>query len=190
MATFAQLNDSNIVIETVKIADEDCLDGDNKESEAVGIAFCKSLFGSDTTWIQTSINDNIRGQHANIGYKYDATNDIFYDPNKPVDDDGDTCNSWTLDTSTGKWKAPLSDPDHWSLSNKGGKLFRWDESLYQSDNTKGWLEITPVADYASWVWNRDKGTYESPVDYPDDGKAYNWSESTYQSDNTKGWVEA
>ena len=190
MAHFAQLNDSNIVINIVVIADSDCLDGDNNESEAVGITFCKSLFGSDTTWIQTSINDRIRGQYSNIGYKYDATHDIFHPADKPLDGDGDTCNSWTLDTSTGKWKAPLSDPDFWSLSNKTGKPFIWDESLYQSDNTKGWLEVTPLAAYASWVWDGNTGVYKAPVDYPDDGKTYNWDESVYQGDNTKGWVEA
>ena len=43
MAHFAQLNDNNEVIAVNVIADADCLDGDNNESEAVGIAFCQTL---------------------------------------------------------------------------------------------------------------------------------------------------
>tara|TARA_R110002020_G_scaffold277175_1_gene492407 strand:+ start:998 stop:1570 length:573 start_codon:yes stop_codon:yes gene_type:complete len=190
MAHFARLDDSNIVVEVNVIADADCLDENGDESEAVGIAFCKSLWGSDTTWIQTSFNDRIRGQFGNLGYKYDATHDIFYCPDKPIDDDGDVCNSYTLNTSTGVWECPLSDPDQWTPSNKTGKNYRWDESLYQSDNTKGWVEMTPHPDFASWVFDSDIGTLKSPIPYPDDGKTYNWSESTYQGDNTKGWVEA
>ena len=62
MAHFAQLNDSNVVLAVNVIADADCLDGDDNESEAVGIAFCKSLWGSDTTWKQTSYNNRIRKQ--------------------------------------------------------------------------------------------------------------------------------
>ena len=52
MAHFAQLDDSNVVLAINVIADADCLDGET-ESEAVGIAFCKSLWGADTIWKQT-----------------------------------------------------------------------------------------------------------------------------------------
>ena len=45
MAHFAQLNDSNVVISVNVIADADCLDDNGNESEAIGIAFCKSLWG-------------------------------------------------------------------------------------------------------------------------------------------------
>ena len=53
MAHFAQLDDSNVVLAVNVIADADCLDGET-ESEAVGVAFCKSLWGADTIWKQTS----------------------------------------------------------------------------------------------------------------------------------------
>ena len=40
---FAQLNDSNVVTQVIVVSP------DNAPDEATGIAFCKSLFGSDTT---------------------------------------------------------------------------------------------------------------------------------------------
>lgn len=56
MAHYAQLDENSTVLTVVVIADSDTLDGDGNESEAVGIAFCKSLWGSDTNWKKTSYN--------------------------------------------------------------------------------------------------------------------------------------
>ena len=190
MAHFAQLNDSNEVIFVSRLDNSDCLDGDGNESEAVGIAYNKALFGSDTIWVQTSINDSIRGQCATLTMNYDAVNDVFYERIKPEDLAGDICNSWVYDTSNGKYNPPLSDPDQWTPSNKTGKLYKWVEAEQQKDNTKGWVELVPHSDYASWVWSSDKGTYESPVARPDDGKEYDWDDDAYKADNSKGWVEA
>jgi hypothetical protein len=47
------------------------------ESEAIGIAFCKSLYGEDTDWLQTSYNGNFRGLYAGSGMTYDSVNDEF-----------------------------------------------------------------------------------------------------------------
>ena len=72
MAHFAEINDSNIVQRVIVVSNS------NASNEAEGIAFCKALLGSDTNWVQTSYNDNIRCRFASIGMKYDATNDVFY----------------------------------------------------------------------------------------------------------------
>ena len=125
MAHFAQLNDSNVVLAVNVIADADCLDDDNNESEAVGISFCKSLWGSDTTWKQTSYNNRIRKQLAVPGGTYDATADEFVSI-KPFA-------SWVLD-SDNDWQAPISKP-----SIPEGKTVNWDESAYQADNSTGWV---------------------------------------------------
>ena len=95
----------------------------------------------DGTWVQTSYNTYgnvhygqdgnadggvaLRGNYAGIGYTYDSTNDVFYVP-KPYA-------SWTLNTSTWYWEAPISLPDD-------GKDYIWDEDVYQADNSKGWVE--------------------------------------------------
>ena len=78
MAHFAQLDDNDTVLTVIVIADTDCLDGPN-ESEAVGISFCQSLYGTDTRWLQTSYNGNIRGKYASIGGKYYSVKDVFED---------------------------------------------------------------------------------------------------------------
>jgi len=120
MAHFAQLNDSNIVQTIVVIADEDCLDDSNNESEAVGIAFCKSLWGDDTIWKQTSYNSSMRYNFAAIGNTYDATADAFHG--------GAPFPSWSLSTETYKWEAPSTMPDD-------GNSYSWDEDTVQ------WIRI-------------------------------------------------
>jgi hypothetical protein len=50
------------------------------ESEAIGIAFCKSLYGANTEWLQTSYNGNFRDKYAGIGMIYDPIKDEFTSP--------------------------------------------------------------------------------------------------------------
>ena len=40
---------------------------------------------------------------------YDEDNDIFHEP-RPKDKDGQSCASWTLNTTTGIWSAPITKP--------------------------------------------------------------------------------
>ena len=87
-------------------------------------------------WIQTSYNTHggkhlnggtpLRKNFANIGGNYDRVNDAFYN-NQPYP-------SWTLDNSSFTWEPPIPRPTD-------DKAYSWDESAYQADNTKGWVEI-------------------------------------------------
>lgn len=70
MAHFARL-ENNIVTQVIVVNNEEVPD------EATGIAFCKSLFGEDTEWKQTSYNNNFRGTFAGVGMTYDPVEDIF-----------------------------------------------------------------------------------------------------------------
>ena len=45
MANFAELDDNNIVLRVVHIHDNECLDENGQEVEAIGVAFCQNLFG-------------------------------------------------------------------------------------------------------------------------------------------------
>lgn len=123
MAHFAELDENNIVTSVYVIADADCLDGDGNESEAVGVAFCESLFGSGT-YKQTSYNGNIRKQYAWVGDTYDTAKDVYIRPKPHA--------SWVLN-SDNDWEAPLALPDN----NFPG--YDWDESAYQADNNTGWV---------------------------------------------------
>ena len=107
-----------------------------------------NTFIDDTagTWIQTSYNTRggvhyepnshtpssdqskaLRKNYAGIGFTYDKVKDAFYEPQPYA--------SWTLNSTTYYWEPPVTYPSD-------GKIYDWDESLYQSDNTKGWVEIS------------------------------------------------
>jgi len=79
MAHFARIED-NIVREVIVINNEVLENKSFPESELIGIAFCKSLFGEDTNWLQTSYNANFRGRYAGSGMTYDPVLDIFTTP--------------------------------------------------------------------------------------------------------------
>ena len=130
MAHFAELDSNNIVLRVLVVGNNDCLDDDNKESESVGISFLQNLYGSDTIWKQTSYNGKIRKNYAGIGYTYDQTRNAFI-PAKPF-------NSWVLNETTCLWEAPVAYPTSRTIDSKA---YKWNDTLYQSDNTKGWEEV-------------------------------------------------
>lgn len=111
MAHFAQLDEHNEVLQVIVIHNNDCKDADGNESEAVGIAFCQTLYPV-TDWKQTSYNGNMRKNYAGVGYTYDSIRDAFIPP-KPYP-------SWVLDEATCQWNAPTLKPDD-------GKIYIWDE---------------------------------------------------------------
>lgn len=71
MAHFAEIDENNIVIRVLVVADE---------HEDRGQEFLADDLGLGGTWIQTSYNHRIRGKFAGIGDTYDAENDIFVSP--------------------------------------------------------------------------------------------------------------
>lgn len=120
MAHFAQINDSNVVLQVIVVDNKDTSDASGVEKEHIGKAFCEKLFGGN--WVKTSYNGSIRKNYAGIGYTYDSARDAFIGP-KPF-------NSWVLNETSCKWEAPSAMPSD-------GKQYRWDE------DTTSWLEITP-----------------------------------------------
>ena len=93
MAHFAQLDENNVVLQVIVVhnnelvaSKESTINEDGSvsvsvtESEQMGVAFCQSLFGADTRWVQTSYNGNFRGKYAGIGDTYDAENNVFVAP--------------------------------------------------------------------------------------------------------------
>ena len=122
MAHFAELDSYNYVLRTVVIANEDILDDDGNESEEVGIAFCRSLYGTNTNWKQTSYNGNTRKNYASVGGVYDPIRDAFIPPRPYL--------SWNLIEETCRWEPPVPYPG-------GPEWYVWDES------TQSWvLEVT------------------------------------------------
>jgi hypothetical protein len=102
MATFAKLGLNNKVIEVLSVHNNELLDSNGVEQEVNGIDFLTKLTGYPV-WKQTSYNNNIRKNHAGIGYTYDEDRDAFIAP-KPFA-------SWILNEDTCLWKAPSAMPD-------------------------------------------------------------------------------
>lgn len=75
MAHFAELDENNKVIQVIVVNNSEV------PSEEAGIEFCKSLYGSNTKWVQTSYNKNFRKNFAGINYIYDPILDEFLAPN-------------------------------------------------------------------------------------------------------------
>ena len=61
---------------------------------------------------------------------YDKTNDVFYEKQPFA--------SWTLDKITWTWKPPIEYPLLTEEQIQKNTYYYWDESVYQSDNSKGW----------------------------------------------------
>jgi hypothetical protein len=90
MAHFAQLDENNVVVQVIVInnnelltqkivtTDEGFINVSTVESEEKGMDFCKSLYGADTNWVQTSYNGSFRGKYAGIGDTYE--NGVFVAP--------------------------------------------------------------------------------------------------------------
>ena len=79
MAHFVQMN-GNTCGQVIVVNNEVLENKPFPESEPIGIAFCKSVYGADTEWLQTSYNSNFRGVYASSGMIYDPVLDIFTTP--------------------------------------------------------------------------------------------------------------
>jgi hypothetical protein len=67
MAHFARL-EGNIVSEVIVVNNEVIHNLPFPESEPIGVAFCKSLFGEETEWKQCSYNASFRENYPGPGY--------------------------------------------------------------------------------------------------------------------------
>ena len=79
MAHFAKMT-NGFVQNIIVINNEVITDENGQEQEALGIAFCKSLYGEDTEWLQCSYNASFRGVYPGPSYKYDADKNEFVLP--------------------------------------------------------------------------------------------------------------
>lgn len=102
MAHFAKIDDQKNVLEIVVVNNDDVGNLPFPESEPVGIAFCKSVFGDDTDWLQTSYNGNFRRQYAQVGGFYYPQQNVFVGV-KPYA-------SWVFNDQSANWESPIPMP--------------------------------------------------------------------------------
>ena len=121
MAHFATLDSDNKVINVEVVNNAVITDSNGDEQEQLGIDFLEQIHGGGgVTYKQTSYNESIRKNYAELGGTYDADKDAFIG-RKPF-------NSWVLNSSTCKWEPPSAAPSD-------GKVYTWDE------DTTGWKEL-------------------------------------------------
>ena len=143
MAHFAKLDANNTVLQVIVVADSDS-GGGTLATESVGISFCKSLYGDDTNWKQTSYNQSFRGRYAGIGFTY-MTNvqtlgvgstDIF------IEQESWMPASWGIGKTHAHWISPLPKPSISDEEEQLGKHYEWYEAAHQADSatpkTVGW----------------------------------------------------
>ena len=139
MAHFAKIGMNGKVIAVLTCGNKDMLNADGVEDESVGQNRLQEIHGWPAAmWIQTSYNTRhgvhalggtpLRKNYAGVGYTYDSTRDAFIPP-KPFA-------SWVLNEDTCIYDPPVAYP------TGDSKSYIWDESVYQADNTKGWVEDT------------------------------------------------
>jgi len=82
MAYFAQLDESNVVLQVISISNDVCGEPtlEFPDTCAAGRAFIANTLKIDGKWKQTSFNNNFRGTYAGIGYTYDPELDEFVAP--------------------------------------------------------------------------------------------------------------
>ena len=78
---------------------------------------------------------------------YNPTYDIWQEA-EPKDVLGVACSSWTLNTTTGRYIPPITQPA-WTLADdNNGLMYMWNEAAYQADSgdpkTVGWALTTGV----------------------------------------------
>jgi hypothetical protein len=134
MASFAKLDNNNIVLRVESVVNEVIKDSNGIEQESIGIEFLRTLYNEpNAIWKQTSYNTvggvhllggtPFRKNHAAIDYTYDEQRDAFI-PKKPF-------NSWILNENKCIWEAPTPYPSD-------GKTYDWNEE------TLSWILIAPL----------------------------------------------
>jgi hypothetical protein len=141
MASFAELDENNYVINLMKVNNDAIGNLEYPDSEEPGIEFLQDLFGPDKIYKQYSINtrggvhytngiadgSGFRKNHATIGGLYDESRDAFVQKSPFA--------SWTFNETSCIWEPPVPQPD--CEEDEGVPLcYAWNEDRLE------WVKIT------------------------------------------------
>lgn len=127
---YANLNDDNVVIQTIVIPDD---------QDERALDFITLDLGLEGTWLACDANSYrglrrdgtpgiaFRKNYPEPGYTYDAETDSFWEP-KPIQ-----YPSWILDADGGFWKPPVPFP---AIPAQSGMKYIWDEA------TISWIQVS------------------------------------------------
>ena len=147
MAHFAKLGANGKVIQVLTMDNNNMLNADGVEDEAVGQQWLERHNNWPAQmWIQTSYNTQggqhklggtpFRGNYAGIGYTWDEDDQIFW-PKKPYA-------SWVKHIESASWKSPIGDSpaltSEQQSQNEAGTHqwgYHWNEEGQSWDLTDG-----------------------------------------------------
>jgi hypothetical protein len=177
LSAFLQTSSLTKVIAVTVVSDDVCKNADNVEDESVGIAFLEDSTGWPL-WKQTSYNTHggkhykdelkselsadqskaLRANFAGVGMIYDEDNDIFKESTKPY-------TSWTMNTTTGVYEAPVAKPTEDQQAYEGSKPNRKQYSLVWDEDNARWLGSpvdtkATIAD-STKVWNPGTSSWDN-----------------------------
>ena len=128
MASFAKVLDGEVV--TVMRAESKYMENDfidNSPGEWVQCSYNTYAgvhYTNKTGKPSADQSKALRKNFAGIGFAYDKDKDAFIPPKCEE--------SWILNETTCQWECPLPYPTD-------GYSYSWNDDLYKSDNTKGWV---------------------------------------------------
>ena len=122
MAHFAQLNENNIVTNVLVVSNDDIQNLPFPQSEPIGVVFLQNLF-PNTTWKQTSYNNNFRFKYAGIGYEFHSECGTYGGFSTPPD-----YSYFIFQESTCSWISSVPYPND-------GFEYYWNHSKYS------WIKI-------------------------------------------------
>ena len=115
MKRFAKLDENNVIVNLIVVSDSNA---PTEEEGAKYINHCQRTSG--VVWVEAT-------NEVTPGSTYDFSTKKFT-PVQPAP-------SWTYVAGSGiigEWQPPVPYPDD-------GGSYQWDESVYQADNTAGWV---------------------------------------------------
>ena len=132
MAHYALLNADNIVTQVITGKDETDTEH-NWETYYGNVHSCTVKRTSYNTYAGQHMlgGTPFRKNYAGIGMIYDASRDAFMEPQPYA--------SWVLNETTCYWEAPITRPTETEEEKAANKYYIWDESVYQADNSQGWV---------------------------------------------------
>jgi hypothetical protein len=169
MAYWAEVDEDNIVIQITV--------GSDNESDKGYSWLINNLGGS---WIETSYENNLRKNYANIGCIYDEKRDIFYQPFYMGEYDRSLCYFAKIDSSSAVIDIDTVNKSDINMANeenngiaylneKHGQTFNWKQTKYHPSFRKNFAQvgytydqnadafIPPMPIDGNWVL--DTGTY-------------------------------
>ena len=137
MAYYARLGLNNMVMRVDSIENRHITTPGGIEKDSLAFEILEANYGAGI-WVKCSYNKRIRANWPGGAWDednpwyYNSSLDIFH-KGTPKDKAEELCGSWTLNSSTGNWEPPIPEPDRSRSDMTDGRIYRWDESVYQAD---------------------------------------------------------